>query len=122
MQPDRPVQERFVLIHQPDTFIQSRWAKLHYEDDQNNEINYLVAYDDVYIEETEEKEKIRYATCGQADFIKKKNVILLRKLPQVYQGPDTVTGEVIKINRDTDIVEVDRSNAYSEGEENESTH
>jgi LPS export ABC transporter protein LptC len=59
----------------------------------------------------------RYATGGRADFDTQRNVIVLKEFPQVYQENDTVTGDVIIVHRDTDIVEVEHSNAYSAGED-----
>lgn len=61
----------------------------------------------------------RYSTSGIAEFDATKNLIILKQYPQVYQGHDTMTGETIIVHRDTDIVEVEQSNAYSDGTDDE---
>jgi len=58
---------------------------------------------------------MKYATGGRADFDSHKNVIVLTEYPQVYQDEDTVTGDKILLHRDTDIIEVEHSNAFSQG-------
>ncbi len=63
----------------------------------------------------------RYSTSGIAEFDVAKNIIILKQYPQVYQGRDTMTGETIIVHRDTDIVEVDQSNAYSDGTDEDGT-
>jgi LPS export ABC transporter protein LptC len=112
---DRPAQEKFATLTQPGLFVKSRWISMNYGD-SSNAFNYVTAYDDVYMEELSQETIYRYATCGQADFDAKKNDIQLTKFPQVYQDNDTVTGDSILIHRDTDIVEVERGNAYNEGD------
>jgi lipopolysaccharide export system protein LptA len=86
-----------------------------------------VAYEDVLIKQIEDEKKpkpkpspgsgpiLKYATAGQADFDSESNLIILTEFPQVYQDNDTVTGDIIKMHRDTDIVEVEHSNSFSEG-------
>lgn len=73
--------------------------------------SYMRAEEDVTIREREDESK--YATCGQADFDRERDVIYLMDFPQVYQGQDTVTGDRIVLHRSSDVVEVSRSNAYS---------
>ena len=60
---------------------------------------------------------LRYGTGGRADFDNVDNKITLTEYPQVYQNNDTVTGDVIILHRDSDIIEVNHSNAFSEGVE-----
>lgn len=57
----------------------------------------------------------RYSTSGRADFDASRDIIVLTDYPQVYQASDTITGERILMHRDSDLVEIDHSNAYSEG-------
>jgi LPS export ABC transporter protein LptC len=121
MSPSRDIKTRFVKITQPSMLMNARRAELNYGD-LSEFLNYLVAYDDVYINEEaakgagkKAKKSRRYVTAGQAEFNSKENIIVLKKFPQVYQDGDTVTGDVVRLHRDTDIVEVDQSNAYSEG-------
>jgi LPS export ABC transporter protein LptC len=58
---------------------------------------------------------LRYSTCGRAEFDTQRDTIVLTEYPQVYQNSDTVTGEVIIVHRDSDLVEIEKSNSYSEG-------
>ena len=81
----------------------------------NDLLQYLVTYEDVVIKELGKKESLRYGTGGRADFDTRRNVIVLSQYPQVYQDNDTITGDIILVHRDTDVVEVEHSNAYSQG-------
>jgi hypothetical protein len=144
MRPKDSTDDRFVHINQPTLFVKSRRADLNYGD-FTQILQYLVAYDDVFIKEKPapeleilpiisqkmvqtpspetkdapkqiEPETPRYATGGRADFDTHRNIILLSQFPQVYQGGDTVTGDdIVILHRDTGVVEVDHSNAFSAG-------
>ena len=57
----------------------------------------------------------RYSTCGRAEFDPEKQEIVLGDYPQVYQDGDTMTGEVIRILRQLDQVEVENTNAFTQG-------
>lgn len=114
MDPKRPFKERFVHITQPTLFSRARRADLNYGD-FSKILQYLVAYEDVLIKETGDGTSLKYATGGRADFDTNRDVIVLREFPQAYQDNDTVTGDVILLHRDTDIVEVEHSNAFSDG-------
>jgi LPS export ABC transporter protein LptC len=129
----RDASTRFVHITQPTLFTRSRSAKLNYGASQASILQYLVAFDDVLIkqiptdEESDPSPKpspkgkdqglLKYATAGRADFDNKKNLVVLTRFPQVYQDNDTVTGDVIKMHRDSDIIEVENSNSFSEGQD-----
>ncbi len=116
MDPKKRLEDRFVHTTQPRLRARSRKVDLNY-DNSPNLLQYLVAYDDVLIHETNSEDKVtRYGTGGRADFDTHRNVIVLKEYPQVYQNEDTVTGDVILLHRDTDIVEVEHSNAFSEGQ------
>ena len=115
MSKKRKSSERFVRIRQPDLRVKARTVKLDYGD-YSKVLNYMTAYEDVLVQELGDSETPRYSTSGQVDFDTRQNLIILSKFPQVYQGDDTVTGETVRIFRDNDIVEVDRSNAFNEGE------
>ncbi|MCM2276514.1 MAG: LPS export ABC transporter periplasmic protein LptC [Oligoflexia bacterium] len=125
MSAERPLERRFVRIRQPSLFAQSRRSDLNYgEGDAAKRLNHLIAYEDVLIRELPAPVKpepkpsaspLKYATGGKAVFDAQRNVIVLTEYPQVYQDNDTVTGEVIVLHRDKDIVEVEHSNAYSQG-------
>ena len=124
---------RFVHITQPTLYSKSRRADLNYGEGAKKLLKYIVASDDVFIQELEpapsgphphspkpakkpgEKSSLRYATAGKAEFDTKQDIIELTQFPQVYQDGDTVTGDVILLHRNTDVVEVEQSNAFSEG-------
>jgi LPS export ABC transporter protein LptC len=122
----RPVDTRFVRITQPGLYARARRSDLSYGDIASL-LQYMVAYEDVLITETPKKARnqashssasegaLRYGTGGRADFDTKQSLIVLREFPQVYQDNDTVTGDVIIVHRDTDVVEVEHSNAFTEG-------
>jgi hypothetical protein len=132
MFPTRPLAKKFVHVMQPTLDTISRRAELNYGDSAKI-LQYLTAYDDVLIreltpppetttlgapplEKPEKKESsFKYATGGRADFDSKNSIVKLTQYPQVYQDADTVTGDIIILHRDTDIVEVEHSNAFSEG-------
>lgn len=116
--------ERFVRMSQPSMFARARRMDLTYGD-YSKLVNYLVAREDVLIRELTgpgktdvgaEPATLKYATAGKAEFNSKRNVVVLTEFPQVYQDKDTVTGDVILLHRDTDIVEVEHSNAFSQGQ------
>jgi LPS export ABC transporter protein LptC len=116
MDPNRPIKTQFVHITQPTLFARSRRADLNYGS-FNQVLQYLTAYEDVLIKETGRKkeESLRYATGGRADFDTRKDIIVLTEFPQAYQDEDTVTGDIILMHRDTDVIEVEHSNAFSQG-------
>ena len=128
MNQSRPLDTRFVRINQPTLFTRSRRAEMHYGD-FSKLLHYMTAYEDVFIKELQAPmakgasptpkasaaPSLRYATGGRADFDTKKDVIRLTEFPQAYQDNDTVTGDIIIMHRDSDLVEVEHSNAYSEG-------
>jgi lipopolysaccharide export system protein LptA len=110
----RAANQKFVHITQPTLFARGRTADLNYGD-SDSILQYLIAYDDVLIKDLGVKDSLRYATGGRADFDSHHDIIILTIYPQVYQDEDTVTGDKILMHRDTDIVEVENSNAFSEG-------
>ncbi len=132
---NRKPEERFVHITQPTLFARARRAEIFYGERSKDPqiLRYLTAYEDVLIKEKEapaptrkgkkgaktpqaEAKELRYSTSGRADFDSKRDVIILKEYPQVYQGQDTVTGDTVIMHRDSDIVEVENSNAYSDNE------
>lgn len=114
MNPHRALKKRFVKITQPNLYAQSRRADMNYGDFAKM-LQYMTAFEDVLIRETGGQSTLQYATGGRADFDGKRNLIVLSEFPQVYQDNDTVTGDIILLHRDTDIVEVEHSNAFSQG-------
>lgn len=114
MNPERPLKTRFVHILQPTLFARSRRADLNYGD-FTKVLQYMTAYEDVLIRDTGSEDTLQYSTSGRADFDTHRDVIVLTDFPQVYQDDDTVTGDVILMHRDSDIVEVEHSNAFTNG-------
>ena len=114
MNPNPRLDTRYVRISQPNFLSRSRRADLNYGD-FSEILQYITAYDDVLIKDMGKQRSLRYATGGRADFDNHRNVIVMTQFPQVYQDRDTVTGDRITIHRDTDIVDVEHSNAFSEG-------
>jgi LPS export ABC transporter protein LptC len=117
--PDRANASRFVEIQQPSTWGKGRLADLNYGNAPTM-VQYLTLLEDVSIKDLKkdpgtDKPELKYATGGRADFDSHKNVIVLTEYPQVYQDEDTVTGDKILLHRDTDIIEVEHSNAFSKG-------
>lgn len=118
MQPNRPVASRFIEIQQPSLLVRARRVDLNYGDPIHI-LNYMIAYEDVLIKEIPQnssQKPLKYGTSGQASFDTKRNTITLTEFPQVYHDDDTVTGDVIILHRDTDIIEVEHSNAFSQGQ------
>ena len=125
MNSTKPLDEQYVVITQPSLFVKSRKAHFSYgrstlstekqSGNEKNSIDSLIAEDDVYLEEENQGLDQRYGTSGIARFVSSKNQIILEKFPQLYQNQDTITGEVIILHRDTDLVEVKNSNAYNQG-------
>ena len=111
----RPIKERFVHVSQNKMVVQSRRAELNYGE-RADLIQYLSVFEDVLVREVGPKPVLRYATGGRALFDAKTDRIVLSEFPQVYQDNDTVTGDVIVLHRDSDIVEVENANAYSQGQ------
>lgn len=124
----RPDALRFVRITQPGMTSRSRRAEFRINANPEK-VRTIRALDDVKIQEkprftaddrsnprrSARSEKPRYATAGIAEFDSERNTIILRDYPQVYQDRDTITGETILVHRDSDLVEVNESNAFSEG-------
>ncbi len=107
--------DRFVKITQPGLFAQSRTADFNYGDTKKI-LHYLIMKDDVLIRDTATQNVLKYGTAGRAAFDQKKEIIVLTEFPQVYQGNDTVVGDRIIVHRKKDLVEIENSNAFSQGE------
>ncbi|MCM0605146.1 MAG: LPS export ABC transporter periplasmic protein LptC [Xanthomonadaceae bacterium] len=105
---------KFVKLNQTGLYVQSRKMDLSYSN-RPEVVDYLVARDDVYIEEKKKNKITKTATSQHARFDNRENLIILTQFPQVYQDKNTVTGDRIIINRDTDLIEVEESNAFSKG-------
>jgi LPS export ABC transporter protein LptC len=88
--------------------------------DQEKRKPSFAAWDDVKIEEWKKSlnqgAPDRYSTSGRAEFDPESQNVVLTEFPQVYQEGDTMTGEVIRIRRKEDLVEVENSNAFTTGE------
>jgi LPS export ABC transporter protein LptC len=116
MNPNRASTERYVRAQQPSLTAVARKMTLFFGSRSPGKgIARLVADEDVRIDEQGENLG-RYATSGRAEFEANSDTITLRKFPQVYRDRDTVTGEVIRMFRGSSLIEVERSNAFSEGQ------
>ena len=117
MNPQRLLKDQFVYIAQPTLLTRARKVSLHYGDFKNL-VHYLVALDDVLIKELPDPHKktaLRYATAGWAEFNTRNDIVTLKRFPQLYEGGDTVVGDRILLHRNSDLVEIQNSNAFSEG-------
>jgi len=124
---------KFVHIEQPSITCDSRDAEFFF-DSAEKRIQTMRATQDVRIVEQPKPAdpsdvsaqrrgtpQPRIATGGVAEFDAKRDTITLSRYPQVVQGHDTVVGNVIVVHRSTDEVEVEDSNAFTEGNENSPT-
>ncbi len=110
--------DKFVESNQGTLFIRSRKQDATY-DSSKSTLKYLTAIEDVQIRETDKKQGdgMKYATSQKAEFETVENKIILSGFPSVYQEKDTVTGELITVYRNTNIVEVTEANSFHEGTE-----
>jgi LPS export ABC transporter protein LptC len=115
MRPEKKSEERFVQIYEPSMYCRGRTAELNYGNYEKL-LNYMSASEEVMVKE-KGPDISRYSTSGRADFDSQKNIVILTQFPQVYQDDDTVTGDVVILHRDSDIVEVEHSNAFSAGKQ-----
>lgn len=93
------------------TYVRSRKQELHYQSDKRQAEN-LIATEDVLIREI----GIQYATAQRAEFLVPRDHIVLSGFPSVYQEQDTLTGEIIILDRKKHLVEVIQANAYHSAE------
>ena len=115
--PKRSLKDQFIYIAQPTLLTRARQATLHYGDFKNL-VHYLIATHDVLIKEIPDRNKtksLRYATAGWAEFNTQNDIVTLKHFPQLYEGGDTVAGDRILLHRNSDLVEIQNSNAFSEG-------
>jgi LPS export ABC transporter protein LptC len=107
----------WVKIQQPDLVTRSRLAELRYGDGPQK-IQGMIAEKEVTIQEIDPETlaPTRYSTSGRAIFESADDTIKLKEFPQVYQGNDTIVGDTVIVHRGKDLVEVENSNAFSEGQ------
>jgi len=122
----------FVKITQPGMHAKGRRAEFDFKSEERK-IERMKMFEKVEIFEDPKKPKpgdiktrkkppqARYSTSDYAEFLTAENLIILKEYPQVYQDGDTITGEVVVMHRDTDLVEVEQGNAYSEGRKDNGT-
>jgi len=107
----------FVESFQGTLHIRSKRQELTY-DSMTKLVSYMTANEDVLIKETDQlkvSSGLKYATSQKAEFLTKENKILLSGFPSAYQEHDTLTGELIIIYRDKNLVEVTHANAFHDG-------
>lgn len=123
---DRITKIAYFWMNDSTRFVESQQGTLHVRskrqdatyDPASHVLKYMTAYDDVLIKETDPvrgKAGLKYATSQKAEFLTQENKILLSGFPSAYQEHDTLTGELITIYRNTNMVEVTHANAYHEG-------
>lgn len=112
--------DKKVLVNQPKMTSQSWKAEFSFGG-TNKKLRNMRAFEEVRIEEVVQKGKKstkRIATAGQAEFDSLGNTIVLTEYPQVYQEQDTLVGDRIIVHRNSDLVEVEQSNALTQGKNN----
>jgi LPS export ABC transporter protein LptC len=115
--------EGFVTLKQQgetELFARSRTMEVHSSPRESEKKPSFTALDDVRIEEwtrnsSRSGKPYRYSTSGRAEFHPDESVFILTEYPQVYQGEDTMTGDLIRVDRKNDRVEVENTNAVSKG-------
>src|SRR6185437_8173181 len=123
MDSSRSDKTRFVQIYQPTMYARGRSGKLKYGGGAKL-LQDMTLYDDVFVQEFKQNKDgtrtvTRYGTGGQGDFNSHRNTIVLTIYPQVYQDEDTLTGDKITLHRDSDIMEVEHSNGFSTGNDDD---
>jgi len=104
-----PLDRQFVTVHEPDLDLKSR--SLEVELSPHQELQTITAVKDVFIRDSHDSDRVSTATSGRAVYLNLQNQIQLEDFPQVYQDDDTITGDTIVFNRNSDTIEVKESNA-----------
>jgi LPS export ABC transporter protein LptC len=115
--------EEYVRLEHPgptDLFARSRSMEVHSSSQDKQKKPSFTALDDVRIEEWNRDlprtgKPYRYSTSGRAEFHPDESEFILTEYPQVYQGEDTMTGDLVRVDRKNDRVEVENTNAISKG-------
>ncbi len=113
--------DTFVTLTRPgpsELIARARTMEVRLPPAENGKKASLIASEDVRIEEWSRQEPrserpFRYSTSGRALFEPEEGTIVLTEYPQVYQDDDTMTGDLIRVDRKNDRVEVDNTNAIS---------
>ncbi len=105
----RPIEQQLIKVKQNDLDLFAR--ELEVELDPKKQLQTITAIKEVSIRDFHDPKNISTATSGKAIYYEHKNEFVLKDFPQIYQNGDTVTGDVIIYNRNTDIIEVKESNA-----------
>ena len=109
MDEKRPLSEQMVRATQTDLELQSR--ALEVKMDPTRQLQRITASQEVSIRDFHDPKHISTATSGKAIYDVPRNEFILKDFPQLYQDGDTVTGDTITYNRNTDTIEVKESNA-----------
>ena len=115
--------EGFVTLrHEGDTTLVARSRTMEVRTDAGTpgKNSSFTAIGDVRIEEwkrgtAQQGSPFRHSTSGRAEFHPEESEFVLTEYPQAYQGEDTMTGDVIRVDRKNDRVEVENTNAISRG-------
>jgi LPS export ABC transporter protein LptC len=117
--------QEFVTLRQQgstELFARARTMEIRTSPENPSKKPSFTALDDVRIEEwnhprsSRADQPFRYSTSGRAEFHPDTLEFTLTEFPQVYQNEDTMTGELIRVDRKNDRVEVENTNAISKGD------
>jgi lipopolysaccharide transport protein LptA len=109
MDDTRIIERQFVVATDPGLFLKSRRMEIKLRTGQ--EIREILALQDVFFENLGDPSSSTQGSGGRGIYRVKENEITLSEFPQLYQDRDTVTGDTITYNRNSERVEVTRSNA-----------
>jgi lipopolysaccharide transport protein LptA len=109
MDDSKIIERQFVVATDPGMFLKSRRmeVKLH----SGRQVEEIIALQDVFFENLGQTDSKTQGTGGKGIYRVRENEIILSEFPQLYQDRDTVTGDTITYNRNSERVEVTRSNA-----------
>ena len=109
MDDSKIIERQFVVATDPGMFLKSRRMemKLH----SGRQVEEIIALQDVFFENLGQTDSKTQGTGGKGIYRVRENEITLSEFPQLYQDRDTVTGDTITYNRNSERVEVTQSNA-----------
>jgi lipopolysaccharide transport protein LptA len=109
MDDSRIIEKQFVTATDPGMFLKSRRMEVKLQ--AGRQVEEVLALQDVFFEDLGQTEAQTQGTGGKGVYRVGENEITLSEFPQLYQDRDTVTGDTITYNRNSERVEVTQSNA-----------
>ena len=109
MDENRIIERQFVVATDPGMFLKSRRMEVHLQ--SGRQVEEIIALQDVFFENLGQTDSKTQGTGGKGVYRVQDNEIKLSEFPQLYQDRDTVTGDTITYNRNSERVEVIQSNA-----------